>query len=43
LSEKGGDSYVLGSVAVAFFFLFFASFGMGYVFEVMIYREKING
>lgn len=29
LSEKGGDSYVLGSVAVAFFFLFFASFGMG--------------
>lgn len=30
LSEKGGDSYVLGSVAVAFFFLFFASFGMGY-------------
>ena len=30
LSERGGDSYVLGSVAVAFFFLFFASFGMGY-------------
>ena len=29
LSEKGGDSYVLGSVAVAFFFAFFASFGMG--------------
>jgi len=29
LSEKGGDSYVLGSVAVAFFFVFFASFGMG--------------
>jgi MFS family permease len=29
LSEKGGNSYVLGSVAVAFFFLFFASFGMG--------------
>lgn len=27
LSEKGGDSYVLGSVAVAFFFAFFASFG----------------
>lgn len=24
LSEKGGDSYVLGSVAVAFFFVFFA-------------------
>ncbi|KAM0695440.1 hypothetical protein Q7P36_005799 [Cladosporium allicinum] len=30
LSERGGDSYVLGSVAVAFFFLFFASFGMGW-------------
>lgn len=29
LSEKGGNSYVLGSVAVAFFFVFFASFGMG--------------
>lgn len=29
LSAKGGDSYVLGSVAVAFFFVFFASFGMG--------------
>ena len=29
LSEKGGNQYVLGSVAVAFFFVFFASFGMG--------------
>lgn len=29
LTEKGGNSYVLGSVAVAFFFAFFASFGMG--------------
>lgn len=27
LSEKGGDSYVLGSVAVAFFFVFFAVSG----------------
>lgn len=30
LSDTGrGDPYKLGSVAVAFFFVFFASFGMG--------------
>lgn len=29
LSERGGNSYVLGSVAVAFFFAFFACFGLG--------------
>lgn len=28
-TEAGGDSYKLGIVAVSFFFLFFASFGMG--------------
>jgi MFS family permease len=28
-TEKGADSYTLGIVAVAFFFVFFASFGMG--------------
>jgi hypothetical protein len=28
-SEAGGDSYKLGIVAVSFFFVFFASFGMG--------------
>lgn len=28
-TEKGGDSYKLGIVAVSFFFIFFASFGMG--------------
>ena len=29
LSANGGNSYRLGIVAVSFFFLFFASFGMG--------------
>lgn len=29
LSANGGDSYKLGIVAVSFFFVFFASFGMG--------------
>lgn len=29
LSAKGGNQHILGSVAVAFFFAFFASFGMG--------------
>lgn len=28
-AEAGGDSYKLGIVAVSFFFVFFASFGMG--------------
>jgi MFS family permease len=28
-TEAGGDSYKLGIVAVSFFFIFFASFGMG--------------
>lgn len=28
-TEAGGDSYRLGIVAVSFFFVFFASFGMG--------------
>ena len=28
-SDAGGDSYKLGIVAVSFFFVFFASFGMG--------------
>lgn len=42
LSEKGGDSYVLGSVAVAFFFLFFASFGMGVLGVPWLYPTEIN-
>jgi hypothetical protein len=28
-TETGGNSYKLGIVAVSFFFVFFASFGMG--------------
>jgi MFS family permease len=42
LAEKGGDSYVLGSVAVAFFFLFFASFGMGVLGVPWLYPTEIN-
>jgi hypothetical protein len=29
MSANGGDQYKLGIVAVSFFFVFFASFGMG--------------
>ena len=29
VSQHGGNAYVSGSIAVLFFFLFFASFGMG--------------
>ncbi|KAK6428615.1 hypothetical protein LTR95_015242 [Oleoguttula sp. CCFEE 5521] len=42
LSQNGGDSYVLGSVAVAFFFLFFASFGMGVLGVPWLYPTEIN-
>lgn len=42
LSEKGGNSFVLGSVAVAFFFLFFASFGMGVLGVPWLYPTEIN-
>jgi len=42
LSEKGGNSYVLGSVAVAFFFAFFASFGMGVLGVPWLYPTEIN-
>lgn len=42
LSEKGGDSFVLGSVAVAFFFVFFASFGMGVLGVPWLYPTEIN-
>jgi Na+/melibiose symporter-like transporter len=42
LSERGGDSYVLGSVAVAFFFVFFASFGMGVLGIPWLYPTEIN-
>jgi hypothetical protein len=42
LVEHGGDSYVLGSVAVAFFFVFFASFGMGVLGVPWLYPTEIN-
>ena len=42
LSENGGDSYVLGSVAVAFFFLFFASFGLGVLGIPWLYPSEVN-
>lgn len=29
VAENGGNTYVAGSISVMFFFLFFASFGMG--------------
>ncbi|KAK5136393.1 hypothetical protein LTR08_003519 [Meristemomyces frigidus] len=42
LLEKGGNQYVLGSVAVAFFFVFFASFGMGVLGVPWLYPTEIN-
>ncbi|KAK3726075.1 hypothetical protein LTR37_000223 [Vermiconidia calcicola] len=42
LSEHGGNSYVLGSVAVAFFFAFFASFGMGVLGVPWLYPTEVN-
>lgn len=42
LTEKGGDSFVLGSVAVAFFFAFFASFGMGESIVQRRYKQDID-
>lgn len=42
LSSKGGNSYVLGSVSVAFFFVFFASFGMGVLGVPWLYPTEIN-
>lgn len=42
LSENGGNSYVLGSVAVAFFFMFFASFGLGVLGIPWLYPSEVN-
>ncbi|KAF2262282.1 sugar transporter STL1, partial [Lojkania enalia] len=42
LSEKGGDEYKLGIVAVSFFFAFFASFGMGVLGVPWLYPTEIN-
>ena len=38
----GGDSYKLGIVGVSFFFLFFASFGMGVLGVPWLYPTEIN-
>lgn len=42
LTERGGDSYKLGIVAVSFFFAFFASFGMGVLGVPWLYPTEIN-
>lgn len=42
LSDNGGDSYKLGIVAVSFFFVFFASFGMGVLGVPWLYPTEIN-
>ncbi|KAJ5815542.1 MFS sugar transporter [Penicillium riverlandense] len=43
LSDKGiGDTYNLSIVAVAFFFIFFASFGMGILGVTWVYAAEIN-
>ncbi|KAJ4378406.1 hypothetical protein N0V86_006109 [Didymella sp. IMI 355093] len=41
-TEAGGDSYKLGIVAVSFFFLFFASFGMGVLGVPWLYPTEVN-
>ncbi|KAI9803736.1 MAG: hypothetical protein M1833_000648 [Piccolia ochrophora] len=43
LSDTGrADPYTMGSVAVAFFFLFFASFGLGVLNVPWLYPTEIN-
>ncbi|KAF2471622.1 general substrate transporter [Lindgomyces ingoldianus] len=42
LSANGGDEYKLGIVAVSFFFIFFASFGMGVLGVPWLYPTEIN-
>ncbi|KAH3988689.1 hypothetical protein HBI24_141870 [Parastagonospora nodorum] len=41
-TEAGGDKYKLGIVAVSFFFVFFASFGMGVLGVPWLYPTEIN-
>lgn len=41
-TEAGGNSYKLGIVAVSFFFVFFASFGMGVLGVPWLYPTEIN-
>ena len=42
MQEGKGNSYKLGSAAVAFFFIFFASFGMGVLGVPWLYPTEIN-
>ena len=43
ISDTGrGDTYKLGIVAVSFFFVFFASFGMGVLGVPWLYPTEIN-
>ncbi|GAB7358124.1 hypothetical protein MBLNU230_g0283t1 [Neophaeotheca triangularis] len=42
IAENGGDQYVCGSISVLFFFLFFASFGMGVLGIPWLYPSEIN-
>ncbi|KAF2690891.1 general substrate transporter [Lentithecium fluviatile CBS 122367] len=42
LSANGGNEYKLGIVAVSFFFVFFASFGMGVLGVPWLYPTEIN-
>ncbi|KAF2872282.1 sugar transporter STL1 [Massariosphaeria phaeospora] len=42
LAANGGDTYKLGIVSVSFFFLFFASFGMGVLGVPWLYPTEIN-
>jgi hypothetical protein len=41
-TEAGGNSYKYGIVAVSFFFVFFASFGMGVLGVPWLYPTEIN-
>jgi MFS family permease len=42
LSAHGADSYKMGILAVSFFFVFFASFGMGVLGIPWLYPTEIN-
>ena len=42
IAEHGGNAFATGSAAVAFFFVFFASFGMGVLGVPWLYPTEIN-
>jgi hypothetical protein len=41
-SAHGADEYKMGIIAVSFFFVFFASFGMGVLGVPWLYPTEIN-